>query len=68
MYEGRLTRVRKQVWLDEEAGKDLGAGRKEKFSPQEVEQMLSNPGGAGQVQGGATEQSLKAKPHTAVGN
>ena len=43
MYEGRLTRVRKQVWQEERDVRDLGPGRQEKFSPQEVEKMLSQP-------------------------
>ena len=43
MYEGRLTRVREQVWREEENPRDLGPGRQEKFSPQEVEKMLAQP-------------------------
>jgi len=43
MYEGRLTRVRQQVWRESEQARDLGAGRQEKFSPAEVEKMLSQP-------------------------
>ena len=50
MYEGRLTRVRQQVWQESEETRDLGAGRQEEFSPAEVEKMLSQP--AGQPRGG----------------
>jgi len=50
MYEGRLTRVRQQVWQESEEARDLGAGRQEKFSPAEVEKMLSQP--VGELRGG----------------
>ena len=45
MYEGRLTRVRERVAREEASPRDLGPGRKEKFSPEEVEKMLSEPSG-----------------------
>jgi len=41
MYEGRLTRVRETVVRDDSLGKrDLGEGRKEMFSPTEVQRLL----------------------------
>ena len=67
MYEGRLTRVRKQVWREEKEGvRDLGPGRQEKFSPQEVEKMLSQP--AGELRGAARAQSPAASPLAAADN
>jgi hypothetical protein len=45
MYEGRLTRVRESVVRDDSLGKrDLGAGRKEMFSPNEVQRLLEAKG------------------------
>lgn len=53
MYEGRLTRVRQQVRQESEEARDLGPGRQEKFSPAEVEKMLSQP--AAELRGAARE-------------
>ena len=45
MYEGRLTRVRESVVRDDSLGKrDLGDGRKEMFSPNEVQRLLEAKG------------------------
>jgi len=66
MYEGRLTRVRQQVWQESENARDLGAGRQEKFSPADVEKMLSQP--VGQWRGAAKEQSTAASPLAAADN
>jgi len=45
MYEGRLTRVRETVVRDDSLGKrDLGEGRKEMFSPKEVQRLLEAKG------------------------
>jgi hypothetical protein len=66
MYEGRLTRVRQQVWQESKEARDLGAGRKEMFSPQEVDKMLSQP--VGELRGEAREQSAKASPLAAADN
>jgi len=45
MYEGRLTRVRESVVRDDSLGKrDLGGGRKEMFSPNEVQSLLEAKG------------------------
>lgn len=66
MYEGRLTRVRQQVWQESQEVRDLGPGRQEKFSPQEVERMLSQP--VGELRGAAREQSPTASPLAAADN
>ena len=66
MYEGRLTRVRQQVWQESEEARDLGPGRQEKFSPQEVERMLADP--LGQARGAAREQSPAASLLAAADN
>ena len=66
MYEGRLTRVRQQVWQESEEARDLGPGRQEKFSPQEVERMLADP--LGQARGAVREQSPAASPLAAADN
>ena len=66
MYEGRLTRVREQVWRESEGARDLGPGRQEKFSPAEVEKMLSRP--VGELRGAAKEQSPEAFPLAAADN
>ena len=66
MYEGRLTRVREQVWREEESQRDLGPGRQEKFRPEEVEKMLSQP--VGEFRGAATERSPAASPLAAADN
>lgn len=66
MYEGRLTRVREQVWREEENPRDLGPGRQEKFSPQEVEKMLAQPlGEAGRA---ARAQPPAASPPAVADN
>ena len=45
MYEGRLTRVRESAVRDDSLGKrDLGEGRKEMFSPYEVQRLLEVKG------------------------
>jgi len=45
MYEGRLTRVRETLVRDDSLGKrDLGEGRKEMFSPNEVQRFLEAKG------------------------
>ena len=45
MYEGRLTRVRESMVRDDSLGKrDLGEGRKEMFSPNEVQSLLEAKG------------------------
>jgi hypothetical protein len=45
MYEGRLTRVRENFVKDDSLGKrDLGKGRKEMFSPHEVQRLLESKG------------------------
>jgi len=66
MYEGRLTRVREQVWREEQSARDLGPGRQERFSPQEVETMLSQP--VGEIRGAAKGQSPAASPLAAADN
>ena len=66
MYEGRLTRVRQQVWQESEEARVLGPGRQEKFSPAEVEKMLSRP--VGELRGAAKEQSPEAFPLAAADN
>jgi len=65
-YTGRLTRVRQQVWQEEEKTPDLGPGRQEKFKPSEVEKMLSRP--VGEFRGAAREQSATAVPLAAADN
>jgi hypothetical protein len=45
MYDGRLTRVRESAVRDDSLGKrDLGEGRKEMFSPYEVQRLLEVKG------------------------
>lgn len=44
-YEGRLTRVREQVWEEKEKTRDLGPDRQERFRPNEVEKILAEPTG-----------------------
>lgn len=44
-YEGRLTRVREQVWRETQDARDLGKGRQERFKPEEVEKILAQPAG-----------------------
>jgi hypothetical protein len=45
MYEGRLTRVRETVVRDDSLGKrDLGEGKKEMLSPNEVQRLLEGKG------------------------
>lgn len=66
MYQGRLTRVREQVWREESGPRDLGSGRQEKFSPDEVEKILSRP--VGEPRGAAKEQSPGASRLAAADN
>lgn len=68
MYEGRLTRVRQHVSREQESGsaRDLGPGRQEKYSPEEVEKMLSRP--IGESRGAAKEQSPGASPLATADN
>ena len=67
MYEGRLTRVRQQVAREETSARDLGPGRQEKFSPEEVEKMLSEP--VGELRGTVTTgRSATASPPATAGN
>ena len=66
MYEGRLTRVREQVWRDDDNARDLGPGRQEKFSPQEVEKMLAQP--VGEAGRAARAQPRAASPPAAADN
>ena len=65
-YDGRLTRVRNQVWNESETPRDLGPGRQEKFSPAEVEKMFSRP--VGELRGAAREQSAEASRLAAADN
>ena len=65
-YEGRLTRVRSQVWEEGEGQRELGPARRERFRPEEVEKILSQP--VGEFRPGATEQSQKASPLAAADN
>jgi len=66
MYEGKLIRVREQVVREEKSSRDLGPGRQEKFSPEEVEKMLSEP--AGELRGTVTGQSATASLPATAGN
>lgn len=50
MYEGRLTRVRQQVNRDAVAtDRDLGEGRREKYSPEEVQKILQQQPGLPEI-------------------
>lgn len=66
MYEGRLIRVRQQVWREDENPRDLGPDRQEKFSPEEVERMLSQPVARGREM--VKEQSPEASPLAVADN
>ena len=66
MYEGRLIRVREQVVREEKSARDLGPGRQEKFSPEEVEKMLSEP--VGELRGTVTGQPATASLPATAGN
>lgn len=66
LYEGKLTRVREQVWREDQRARDLGADRQEKFRPEEVEKILSQP--VGESAPRAREQSPSASPLAAAGN
>jgi len=66
MYQGRLVRVREQVAREEKNVRDLGPGRQEKFSPEEVEKMLAEP--VGELRGTVTGQSAGASLPLAAGN
>lgn len=65
-YEGKLTRVREQVAREDKSVRDLGAGRQEKFSPEEVEKILAEPPGG--MRGEVTGQSATASRLSAGGN
>ena len=65
-YEGRLLRVKESVQREAETVRDLGPDRRENFSPEEVDQILSRPAGA--VRGAATGQSPAACPLAAADN
>lgn len=65
-YVGRLTRVRETVRREAEDTRDLGAGKREQFRPEEVEKILSRPPGkAGLL---PTARSSEASPPAAAGN
>ena len=66
MYEGRLTRIRQEVRREDKNVRDLGPGRQERFSPDEVEKILSQP--APKSRRAATEQSAGASPLAAADN
>ena len=66
MYEGRLTRVREQVWRESENGRDLGKGRQEQYAPEEVEKMLAQP--VAEIRGKPKEQSRSASQPATGGN
>jgi len=66
MYEGRLIRVRQHVQEEPGEGRELGAGRRETFSPLEVEKMLSEP--VGETRGSTKAQSPAAFPLAAADN
>ena len=66
MYEGRLTRVRKQVNQEEKSLRDLGGDQQEKFSPAEVEKILAKP--VEEWRGTVTEQSATASLPSTGGN
>jgi len=69
MYEGRLTRVRQQVSVQErglENERDLGPDRQEQFQPNEVEKMLADP--LGEIRGQVKERPSVASPLAAADN
>lgn len=69
MYEGKLTRVRQQVAVQEtdpENERDLGPDRREQFRPGEVEKMLADP--LGQIRGQVKERPSAASPLAAADN
>ena len=66
LYEGRLTRIRQEVRREEQSVRDLGSGRQERFSPDEVEKILSRA--APESRQAATEQSAGASPLAAADN
>ena len=66
MYEGRLTHVRERVRQEEKNVRDLGPGRREKFSPDEAQKILSQP--TGEWWGAVTEQSAKPAPPSVEDN
>ena len=66
MYDGRLTRVREQVRMDETEPRDLGPGRQEKFSPDEVQKILSRP--VSELLGNPKGQSGEASLHATADN
>ena len=66
MYDGHLTRVRNQIWDENKSPRDLGPGRQERFRPEEVEKILSQP--VGNFQGKTTERSGGASPLATADN
>jgi len=69
MYEGRFTRVRQQVSVQEtdpENERDLGPHRREQFQPSEVEKMLADP--LGDIRGKVKERPSEASPLAAADN
>ena len=65
-YVGRLTRVRESVQREPENVRDLGAGKREQFRPEEVEEMLSRP--SGEVGLVPTARSSEASLRATAGN
>ena len=65
-YEGRLTRVRERVLQEERGPRDLGPERQERFRPEEVQKMLSQP--VGEFDQQARAQSPSASPLAAADN
>lgn len=65
-YDGKLTRVRAQVWQEEKNARDLGPERQEKFRPEDVEKILSQP--VGEFAPRARERSPSASPLVTAGN
>lgn len=66
MYEGRLTQVRQQIWRENQNARDLGRGRKERFSPEDVDKILSQP--VEMAQGSVKAQSEGEFPRATAGN
>ena len=69
MYEGRFTRVRQQVAVQEtelENERDLGPERQEQFRPSEVEKMLADP--LKDIRGQVKERPSAASPLAAADN
>lgn len=66
MYEGRLTHVRQQIWRENQSARDLGRGRREKFTPEDVDKILSQP--LEMAQGTVKAQSEGEFPRATAGN